>query len=71
MSSASTSYVYHPVNVGGIIQAFEAARSLGLTVGLKGAGNSYGDAFQNPEAVVVDLSRMARILDYDPATGII
>ena len=71
MSSASTSYVFHPVNISGILEAFETARMLDLTVGLKGAGNSYGDAFQNPEAVVVDLSRMARILHYDPSSGIV
>jgi FAD/FMN-containing dehydrogenase len=71
MSSASTSYVFRPVNIEGIADAFRSARGLGLTVALKGAGNSYGDAFQNPEGIVIDLTRMARILEYDPITGIV
>lgn len=71
MSTWSTSYVYRPVDKQGIVDAFEAARELGLTVALKGGGNSYGDAFQSPEGIVVDLSRMNRILAYDPRTGII
>jgi len=71
MSTASASYVYRPVTAEGIVDAFEIARKLRLNVAIKGAGNSYGDAFQCPEGVVVDLSRMNRILEFDPATGII
>lgn len=71
MSTASASYVYRPVTVEGILEAFEVARQLRLNVALKGSGNSYGDAFQCPEGVVVDLSRMNRILAFDSTTGII
>lgn len=71
MSSWSTAYVYRPVDKQGIIEAFEEARKLGATVAIKGGGNSYGDAFQSPEGVVVDLSRMSRILAYDPRSGLI
>lgn len=71
MSSASVAYVYRPVNTAEVVEAWDEARRLGLSVALKGTGNSYGDAFQSPEGVVVDFSRMKRILDYDPARGVI
>lgn len=71
MSSASASYVYRPVTVEGIIEALNTARELGLNAAIKGAGNSYGDAFQCPEGVAIDLTRMNRILGFDPVTGII
>ncbi len=71
MSSRSMSYVYRPTTVDGLRQVFDTARQRGLTVGMKGGGRSYGDAFQNGEELVLDLSRMNRILDWNPATGII
>jgi FAD/FMN-containing dehydrogenase len=71
MSSWSAAYVYRPIDTAGILEAFDEARKLGLTVALKGAGNSYGDAFQSPEGVVVDCSRMTRVLAYDAKSGVI
>jgi FAD/FMN-containing dehydrogenase len=71
MSTWSTAYVFYPVDRQGIIEAFDEARRLNLKVALKGGGNSYGDAFQSPEGIVVDLSRMNRILAYDPRNGVI
>src|SRR5688572_21019922 len=71
MSTASTSYVFRPVNADGIRKAYDNARKLGLRVAIKGAGNSYGDAFQCPEGVVIDLTRMDRVLEFDPITGVI
>ncbi len=40
-------------------------------MGLRGGGRSYGDAPLNSEAVLVDLSRMNRILEWDPELGIL
>jgi FAD/FMN-containing dehydrogenase len=71
MSSSSVAYVYRPVTIDAIVEVFEIARHCGKTVTLKGAGNSYGDAFQNAENIVIDLSRMKRILEFDPITGIV
>jgi FAD/FMN-containing dehydrogenase len=71
MSTASASYVYRPTNVEGIVEALGVARKLNLNVAIKGAGNSYGDAFQCSEGIVIDLTRMNRILEFDPVTGII
>lgn len=42
----------------------------GVTVGLRGAGRSYGDASLNGPGIVLDLRRMNRILAWDPASGI-
>jgi FAD/FMN-containing dehydrogenase len=49
---------------------FEWARRDGMQVALRGAGNSYGDAAMS-EQVVLDLSRMDSILDWDADTGVL
>jgi len=71
MSSSALSYVYRPVNIEGIRSVFEAARQSGRSVGLRGAGRSYGDASLNAENLTLDLTRMRRILEWNPETGII
>ncbi len=71
MSSASMGYVFRPTHVGEIEEAFQQARQARRSVCLKGTGNSYGDAFQCSEGVVIDLSRMNRILKWDPVSGVI
>ena len=64
-------YVFRPANIGGIREAFAAARAHGVCVALRGAGKSYGDAAYRREAVTLDLSRMNRVLDWNPGAGII
>lgn len=71
MASAALSHVFRPVNADGICAVFEEARRTGKTVGLRGAGRSYGDAALNAENVTLDLTRMNRILAWDPQAGII
>jgi decaprenylphospho-beta-D-ribofuranose 2-oxidase len=68
-ASYSLAYVYRPSTVAGVQQLFETARTSGRTVGFRGAGNSYGDAAMNRENIVLDMSRLNRILEWDPATG--
>lgn len=63
-------YVYRPSDVEGIADAFAVARKYGLSIGLRGGGNSYGDAALNRERIVLDLTRMNRILDWNPETGV-
>lgn len=46
----------------------EATR-LGRHVVLRGAGRSYGDASIAPEQIVLDVSRLRRILNWDPTSG--
>ncbi len=71
MNTAAVAYVYRPSTVEGIREAFEFARTSGLKVGLRGAGRSYGDASLNGEHVTLDLTRINRILDWNPGTGVI
>jgi FAD/FMN-containing dehydrogenase len=69
MSLSTLSYVWRPSTAGAIAPVFEAARANSRTVALRGAGLSYGDASLGNEQVVLDLTRMNRILDWNPETG--
>lgn len=69
--SSTVSRVFRPTTVQGLQELFDLARRSGVTVGLRGGGNSYGDASLNSENIVVDLRRMNRILAWDPQTGLI
>ena len=71
MNTAAMSYVYRPTTVDAIHEVFETARKHGRTVGLRGAGRSYGDASLSRENIGLDLTRMTRILDWNPQTGLI
>ncbi len=69
-SASAMSWVHRPTTTEGILDAFAVARTHGLSVGLRGGGQSYGDASLNGENVSLDLSRMTRILDWNPHTGV-
>ncbi len=71
MASSAMSYVYRPSTEEGVNEVLHLARERGLKVGLRGAGRSYGDASLNAENITLDLTRMNRILDWNPDTGII
>lgn len=71
MSSSALSYVSRPVNADGICAVFNQARQTGRSVGMRGAGRSYGDASLNSENILLDLTRMRRILAWDPLAGVI
>lgn len=68
---SSFGYVYRPTSVEGIREVFELARKTGRAVTLRGSGRTYGDGATGAENLVLDLTRMNRILEWDPATGII
>jgi FAD/FMN-containing dehydrogenase len=70
-SARSTSYLYRPTHVEQIADLFRGAAARGLTIAPRGAGRSYGDAALNGGQVVLDLQRMNRVLDWDPARGVI
>jgi FAD/FMN-containing dehydrogenase len=53
----------------GLRQVFDLARQNRCSVGMRGGGNSYGDAALNDENILLDLRRMNRILDWNPETG--
>ncbi|MBC8102129.1 MAG: FAD-binding oxidoreductase [Cytophagales bacterium] len=64
-------YVYRPTTADGIRDVLTLAREKGLQVAPRGGGNSYGDAATAREHLVLDLTRMNRILHWDPETGVI
>jgi decaprenylphospho-beta-D-ribofuranose 2-oxidase len=70
-AAGSAGYLYRPTHVEQIAVLFEQATRHGWTVAPRGAGRSYGDAALNGGQVVLDLQRMNRVLDWDPATGAI
>ena len=70
-ASSSVAYVYRPSTVDDLKKIFALAKSTGRTIGLKGGGNSYGDAFGNREEIVLDCSRLNRVVSWNSDTGII
>ncbi|MCW3061627.1 MAG: FAD/FMN-containing dehydrogenase, partial [Capsulimonas sp.] len=69
MSCSGMSYVYRPVNTRGIQQILEIARESGRPIGMRGAGRSYGDASLNSEGLLLEMTRMNRILEWGPQSG--
>lgn len=67
----SVGYVFRPTTVDGIKEVFHLAKETGRKVTLRGAGRSYGDASLGAENIVLEITRMNRILSWDPNTGII
>ena len=61
--------VLRPTTVDQIREAFADVRARGGTIALRGAGQSYGDAATSRNGHVLDLSRMNRMLGFDPTTG--
>lgn len=70
LAMRTTSWVCRARAVDDIRQTFAAARAAGLTVGLRAGGQSYGDAALNADQVVLDLTPMDRILEWDVQAGI-
>lgn len=70
MATSAICFVYRPSTIDGIREVLALAKERGVTVGMRGAGCSYGDASMNAEQIVLDLSRMTRILEWNPTTGV-
>lgn len=68
-SLRATAYRFRPTSVKEIEEVFCLARESKLTVTARGAGRSYNDAALNGGGIILDMSAMNRILDWDPATG--
>jgi FAD/FMN-containing dehydrogenase len=71
MRERARSRVVRPRSVEEIAAIFAAARAEGVSAGLRGGGRSYGDAALNGDAIVLDASRMNRILAWDAQSGVI
>jgi decaprenylphospho-beta-D-ribofuranose 2-oxidase len=70
-SSFADGYVFQPETLDAMREVLALARHAGRQVTLRGAGRSYGDASIGAECVVLDLSRLRRVLSFDSASGII
>jgi len=64
-------YVFRPEHTDELPALFEQARAAGSTIGLRGSGRSYGDAALNAGHIMLDLSGLTRILDWNAETGVI
>jgi FAD/FMN-containing dehydrogenase len=69
MNISSLSYVFRPTTTDQVAEVFQLASKHGKTVGLRGAGYSYGDPSMNDAGILLDFSRMNRILEWNPETG--
>lgn len=64
-------YVVKPRSSEEIYSAFKLAKQKGLTVTARGAGRSYNDAALNGGGIVLDMTGMDQILEWDLATGLV
>jgi FAD/FMN-containing dehydrogenase len=65
------SYVYRPSTVEQLQEILRVAREMHRSVTIRGAGRSYGDASLGNENILIEMTRMNRILEWDPVEGII
>jgi FAD/FMN-containing dehydrogenase len=70
-SLSAPSYCCKPKTSEEIYEAFLLARKSGLTVTLRGAGRSYNDASLNGGGILLDITGMNRILEWDAGTGVV
>ena len=68
-SLRSTAFVLRPTTVEEIRTALRTAADHGMTVTVRGAGRSYNDASLNSGQLVLDLSKLNRILEWDSSSG--
>jgi len=70
-ASRSASYVFRPTTEDQLHDLMLLAAKSGRSIGLRGGGNSYGDAALNSENILLDMRRMNRILEWNPVSGVI
>lgn len=54
-----------------IYEAFQLAKKYGLTVTARGTGLSYNDASLNSGGIVLDMTGLDQVLEWDPASGVV
>ena len=70
-SLRAASYRFRPKSAEEIHEIFCLAQQTGLTVTARGAGKSYNDASLNGGGILLDMSTMNQILEWDPASGVV
>ena len=68
-SQSAPSYRFTPTTADEIYESFRLAKKTDLTVTLRGAGRSYNDASLNGGGIVLDITGMNQILEWDPGSG--
>lgn len=71
MASEGIVRAIYPTSVDDVLAAFDLAARKGLQVACWGNGRSYGDAALNDGQLLLDFSKMDRVLSWDKATGIV
>lgn len=71
MAGGATARVYAPRDLAELRALFVRARAERTPLTLRGTGNSYGDASTGSRGWVVESRRFARILAFDPTTGVV
>lgn len=70
-NTRARSYLHQPTTTAELQAVFALAHRTGISIALRGAGQSYGDAALNSEQFVVCLSQMNRITHWSPANGVV
>lgn len=70
-SLRAPSYRFRPTRAEEIFEVFCLAEKMGLRVTARGAGRSYNDAALNGGGLMLDLSAMNRILEWDSTSGLV
>jgi len=70
-SISAPSYLIQPGTTDEIHETFQLAKKSGLTVTVRGAGRSYNDASLNGGGIVLDLTGLNQILEWDPGSGLV
>jgi FAD/FMN-containing dehydrogenase len=68
-STTTDSWVAYPGSEADCLEVLRICREQKLSVCVRGSARSYGDAILNDGNVLLDMSRMNRILDFDEASG--
>ena len=71
MNASVLAYVYRPSAISELREVFETAKRHGVKVALRGGGRSYGDAAMCGEQILLELTRLNRILEWNPKSGLI
>lgn len=71
MAHAADSYVVRPSTVDQVEAIFDYARQHKHPVTLRGSAQSYGDPHMGQNAILIDCTRMNRVLHWDPVEGVI
>ncbi len=70
MAVGANARVLRPRSIEELAASFEYASRTNQKLALRGGGNSYGDASVGSKGLVLDITRMNRILDWDPESGV-